>query len=124
MEPTSRSTDGLSSSRGISEPAKGMEREDGICSLRNGNTKRKERRDSNTVLGKARRRWRWMQRPVESDAGGVADEKRLGETEDGEKKPVAAAGAARIAIGAVPSLARPPVIRKAFSRRRRGHLGL
>jgi len=49
-----------------------------------------------------------MQRPVESDAGGVADEKRLGETEDGEKKPVAAAGAARIAIGAVPSLARPP----------------
>jgi hypothetical protein len=28
MEPTSRSTDGLSSSRGISEPAKGMERED------------------------------------------------------------------------------------------------
>jgi len=47
-----------------------------------------------------------MQRPVESDAGGVADEKRLGETEDGEKKPVAAAVAARIAMVPVPSLAR------------------
>ena len=72
----------------------------------NGNTRRTERRDSSTVLGKARRRWRWMQRPGESDAGGVADGKRLGETEDAEKKPVAAAVAARIAMVPVPSLAR------------------
>jgi len=100
MEPTSRSMDGLSSSRGISEPGNGAR------GMGNGNTKRTERRDSSTVLGKARRRWRWMQRPVESDAGGVADEKRLGETEDGDKKPVAAAVAARIAMVPVPSLAR------------------
>lgn len=49
-----------------------------------------------------------MQRPLETDAGGVADEKRLGETEDGEKKPVAAAVAARIAMVPVPSVARSP----------------
>ena len=111
MEPTSRSMDGLSSSRGISEPGNGAR------GMGNGNTKRTERRDSSTVLGKARRRWRWMQRPGESDAGGVADGKRLGETEDGEKKPVAAAVAARIAMvpsrrSLAPSLALLPVIRK------------
>ena len=45
-----------------------------------------------------------MQRPAESDAGGEEDEKRLGETEEGEeKKPVAAAVAARIAMAPLPS---------------------
>lgn len=125
--PTSRSTDGLSSSRGNSEPA--MNQRVYLFTA-----KSKERRKEGkkwmdgrgTVLGKARRRrWRRTRRPAESDTGGVADGKRLGETVEGEeKKPVAAAaGAARIAMA--PSLSRPvsrslfshsfssPVIRKA-----------
>jgi hypothetical protein len=60
---------------------------------------------------------------MESDAGGVADEKRLGETEDGEKKPVAAAVAARIAMVAVPSslalLPGSPLSARRSRRRRR-----
>ena len=66
--------------------------------------KRKKETEGVAVLGKARRRWRRMQRPAESDAGGEEDEKRLGETEEGEeKKPVAAAVAARIAMAPLPS---------------------
>jgi hypothetical protein len=50
-----------------------------------------------------------MQRPAESNAGGEEDEKRLGETEEGEeKKPVAAAVAARIAMAPLPSVTLAP----------------
>ncbi|CAN6356801.1 unnamed protein product [Urochloa humidicola] len=58
------------------------------------------------------------QRPAESNAGGVANEKRLRKTVVGEeKKPVAAAGAARIAMAPLPSVtlalfSTSPVIRK------------
>jgi hypothetical protein len=59
-----------------------------------------------------------MQRAVQSDAGGVTDEKRLGGTVDGEKKPVAAAVAARIAMVPVPLVAPPPPRYPQLQRRR------
>jgi hypothetical protein len=115
---TSRSTDGLSSSRGNSEPAMNQRMYLFTAKSKQRRKEGKKWMDGRgTVLGKARRRrWRRTRRPAESDTGGVADGKRLGETVEGEeKKPVAAAaGAARIAMA--PSLSRPVRSRARSSR--------